>query len=283
MKAKPICRSSAVSLAGATLLLPLVALVGCAGGSKGDPDNRGDFKVVSISTGTGAVYPYRIRTVDSFGNPTTNVVNIESTATLHANVNGNNGVLPVATLATSALLPDGNPGNHFLHFTFSHKLDVDSILSNLLANQGNSGLTGALNILAYDPATETSTTLTGRGFVNGYTYYNVAGTLQKVKAVEEDGTNIRVLDSRAAGFPAYAGAADLVGKKAFVFIADTDSDLATVETFPSNRLLRLIVTNAVRDSENHILTQEVSTATTVGPDTLAPEVLGFLSTAPQIL
>ncbi|MCC7062957.1 MAG: hypothetical protein IT456_09150 [Planctomycetes bacterium] len=282
MKAKPICRSSAVSLAGATLLLPLVALVGCAGGSKGDPDNRGDFKVVSISTGTGAVYPYRIRTVDSFGNPTTNVVNIESTATLHANVNGNNGVLPVATLATSALLPDGNPGNHFLHFTFSHKLDVDSILSNLLANQGNSGLTGALNILAYDPATETSTTLTGRGFVNGYTYYNVAGTLQKVKAVEEDGTNIRVLDSRAAGFPAYAGAADLVGKKAFVFIADTDSDLATVETFPSNRLLRLIVTNAVRDSENHILTQEVSTATTVGPDTLAPEVLGFLSTAPQI-
>jgi len=279
MKAIPILRSPATSLA--ILFLPTLAVIGCTGGAKGDPDNRGDFKVVSISTGTGAVYPYRIRTVDSFGNPTTSVVNIESLATLHANVNGNNGVLPVATFGTTALLPDGNPGNQFLHFTFSHKLDVDSILSSLLANQGNSGLTGALSILAYDPATETSTTVVGRGFVNGFTYYNVGGVLQKVKAVEEDGSNIRIVDARANGFPSYAGAADLVGKKVFTFIPDVDNDLTTLETFPSNRLLRIVATNAVRDSENDILDQEVSTATTVGPDTLPPQVLGYL-TIPQI-
>lgn len=255
--------------------------MGCTGGAKGDPDNRGDFKVVSISTGSGSVYPYRIRVSDQFGNPTTTVVNIESIDTLKDNVSGANGVLPVATLPTSAVLPNGDPGNHFLHFTFSHKLDVDSILSNLLADQTNSGLTGALTILAYDPATETTTPVQGRGFVNGFTYYNVAGVLTKVKAVEANGNNVSIVDARAAGFPSYAGAADLVSTKSFVFIADTNNDLTDNQMFPSNRLLRIAVTNAVRDSENDILEQEVGTATTVGPDTNPPQVLGFTS-APRI-
>lgn len=281
MNANPSSRLAVRSFAGLALVAPAMVLAGCAGGTKGDPDNRGDFKVVSISTGSGAVYPYRIRAADSFGNPTSTVLNIESIDTLKQNVSGSNGVLPVATLPTAAVLPDGGPGNQFLHFTFSHKLDVDSILSNLLANQGNSGLTGALNVLAYDPATETSTTVVGRGFVNGFTYFNVGGSLQKIKAVEADGNNIRVLDSRAAGFPSYAGAADLVGTKAFTFIPDADGDLTTIEMFPSNRLLRLVVTNAVRDTENDILDQEVSTATTVGADTNPPQVLGYQS-IPQI-
>ena len=288
MKANPMHPPRLLARAGSALSLPLAAVVGamvagCAGGSAGDPDNRGQFKVVSISTGAGSVYPYRIRTVDSFGNPTTTVVNIESAATLKQLVNGNNGVLPVATLPTTAVLPDGNPGNHFLHFTFSHKLDADSIISSLLADQGSSGLTGALSILAYDPSTETSITLQGRGFVNGFTYYNEAGALVKREAVRANTTtnSIDIVDSRANGFPIYAGSADLAGRKSFVFVADSDNNLATVETFPANRLLRIVVTNAVRDSENDILEQEVGVATTVGPDTAPPQVLGYLTT-PQI-
>ncbi len=286
MKANPSLHRSRPSLAGTVASLPLFAVAGlmfagCTGGSKGDPDNRGDFKVVSISTGSGSVYPYRIRTTDSFGNPTSTVVNIESEATLKQFVNGNNGVLPVATLPTTAVLPDGNPGNHFLHFTFSHKLSVGSILSNLLADQANSGLTGALTILAYDPSTETSITVRGRGFVNGYTYFNEGGALVLRKAVEADGNTIRILDSRANGFPSFAGAADLVTTKSFTFVADTDTDLTTNEIFPNNRLLRVLVTNAVRDSENDILEQEIGVATTVGSDPNPPQVLGFLST-PQI-
>jgi len=270
------------SVPWSVLALSALALTGCSGGTKGDPDNRGDFKVVSISTGTGSVYPYRIRIPDMFGNPTSTVVNIESDATLKANVKGNNEVLPVATLPTTAVLPDGNPGNHFLNFTFSHKLRIDSILSPLLADQGNSGLTGSLSILAYDPVTETSTTLRGRGFVNGFTYYNVGGTLQLVQAVEADeNTGVRILDARAAGFPNFPGAADLVTRKSFVFVADDDSDLTQLDLFPADRLLRIVVTNAVRDSENDILEQEIGVATTVGPDTVAPEVLGYTS-IPQI-
>ena len=287
MKSNPMHRPTLLSLAGSVVSLPLLAVaglvaVGCTGGVKGDPDNRGDFKVVSISTGSGSVYPYRIRATDSFGNPTSTVLNIESAATLRQFVNGNNGVLPVATLPTAAVLPDGNPGSHFLHFTFSHKLDIDSILSNLLADQANSGLFGSLSILAYDPSTETSIAVRGRGFVNGYTYYNEGGVLRRVLAVEADGTGTRVVDARAAGFPNYAGSADLVSRKSFVFIADTDDNLATAEIFPNNRLLRLVVTNAVRDSENDILEQEVGVATTVGSDPNPPQVLGYLST-PQIL
>ncbi|MBK8096433.1 MAG: hypothetical protein IPK26_04955 [Planctomycetes bacterium] len=254
----------------------------CSGGSKGDPDNRGDFQVVSIGTGSGAIYPYRIRRVDSFGNPTSAVLNIESDAILRANVNGNNGVLPVATFNTAALLPDGAPGNHFMHFEFSHKLDVESILSGDLGNQTNSGMTGALVVLEYDQTTESTRTAPGRGFVNGYTYFNEGGTLRLVKAVEAAGDNVRILDVRANGFPQYAGAAALVDNKSFVFVADADGDLATAETFRADRLLRIVVTNAVKDSENDILDQELCTATTVGDDPSPPQVLGYTTSAPEI-
>ena len=230
MKANPSHRSRSASPAARTLsALAVVGMLaishGCSGGTKGDPDNRGAFLVTGISTGSGSVYPYRIRTTDSFGNPTSTVVNIESEATLKQFVNGSNGVLPVATLPLTPVLPDGSAGNQFLHFTFSHKLDVDSILSNLLADQANSGLGGQLTILAYNPSTEQQITVQGRGFVNGTTYYNEAGTLRKVQAVVADGNDISVVDPRAAGFPSYPGAADLVSTKSFTFVADSDSTI----------------------------------------------------------
>jgi hypothetical protein len=287
MKANPklVGPSSPV---GPTVPLSMLAaagllLAGCTGGGAGDPDNRGDFKVNSISTGSGAVYPYRVRQLTSTGVPTSTVVNIESEAILRANVNSSNGVLPVATLPTTTVLPDGNAGNHFLHFAFSHKLQVDSILSNLLSDQSSSGLRGSLLLLAYDPSTETTVTIPGRGFVNGFTYFNEGGVLRQVRAVEANGALVTILDPRAAGFPNYPGAADLVTNKSFTFVADTDNNLQTLEQFPANRVLRLVVTNAVRDSENDILEQEISTATTVGPDTGPPEILGYTTVAPQIL
>ena len=278
--ASPVARTLS-TFAAAGLIAFAMGASGCSGGTKGDPENRGAFLVTGISTGSGSVYPYRIRTTDSFGNPTSTVVNIESETTLKDYVSGSNGVLPVATLPTTAVLPNGDPGNHFLHFTFSHKIDVDSILSDLLADQSNSGLSGALNVLAYDPGTETTTTIPGRGFVNGFTYFNEGGTLVKVKAVEASGNDVAILDTRADGFPSYPGAADLVSNKSFTFVADTNDNLLSLETFPTGMLLRIVVTNAVRDSENDILEQEVGSATTVGPDPDPPQVLRYLTT-PEI-
>ncbi|MCR9243457.1 MAG: hypothetical protein NXI31_00390 [bacterium] len=281
MNAEPSVRSVGPRLLVPPVSLALLAFAGCAGGSGGDPDNRGDFKVVAISTGTGAVYPYRIRELDPFGTPSARVINIESDETLRRNANGSNGVLPVATLSSVAELPDGSPGNQFLHFRFSHKLNVESILSGRLADEGNSGLSGALSIVAYDPATETSITVKGRGFVNGYTWFNEGGQLRKVQAVTAGGNGVEILDARANGFPSFAGAADLVDRKSFTFVADSDGDLSSFNTFPTGRLLRLVVTNAVLDTEGDVLEQEVATATTVGADGDPPQVLGF-STTPQI-
>lgn len=264
--------------AGCALIVGALFLAaGCTGGVKGDRDNRGTFKVNRISTGQGQVFPYRIRQVDSFGNPTSTVLNIENIDTLKTNATGNNGVLPVATLPTTATLPDGNAGNHFLHFEFSNKLAIDSILSSALANQTNSGLTTAVSVLAYNPITEQTTTLEGRGFVAGFTYYNVGGQLELVQAFEAAGDRINVTDARAAGFPDYPGAASLATEKSFVFVADTNDDLTDNETFPNNVLIRLVVSNSVRNTEGNVLESEVCTATTVGVDPNPPEVLGFTS------
>lgn len=263
------------------LALLAVAFAGCSGGSSGDPENRGPFRLNLVSTGQGQIFPYRILELDPVtGLPSSRAINIESNETLQANANANNGVLPVATLPQVAELPNGDAGNQFLLFKFSHKLQIESILSPVLANsQTNSGLTTALRVLAYDPATENTTVVRGRGFVGGYTYYNESGNLNLVQAVRSDGDTVVVDDARALGFPSgFTGDVDLVDPKSFVFIADTDNDLTTLETFDpqsQNILIRIEVANTVRDSEGHILEEEVCTATTVGNDPNPADVLGW--------
>ncbi|MFO1052354.1 MAG: Ig-like domain-containing protein [Planctomycetota bacterium] len=278
---------SGPALVSGLLATALIGLTGCGGGSKGDPDNRGEFKVNLISTGQGQIYPYRIREVDSQGSPTNQITNIESLDVLKANSNANNRVLPVATLPDSALLPDGTPGNQFIWMRFSHKLDVDSILSDTLANAAtNSGLTTAISVLDYRQTTEQSLTLKGRGFVGGYTYVNRNGVMVKVQAVAVDDAGVvRVLDPIGNGFPrGFSNDVDLVSPKSFVFVADSDNNLSSFETFDplgTGKLIRLRVSNAVRDSETRFLQHELCTATTVGDDTAPPQVLGY-TRLPQI-
>jgi hypothetical protein len=270
-------RMAACAIAAAAFPALALLLSGCSGGTAGDRANRGPFKVNQISTGLGQVFPYRIRQVDSQGNPTPTIVNIETIDTLKANVNANNGVLPVTALATTATLPNGSPGNQFLVFRFSHKLRIDSILSDQLANQTNSGLTTAVSLVTYNPTTESTSTIPGRGFVGGYTFYNESGELVLREAVRiNSGGNVEIVDARADGFPlGFTGDIDLVEPSSFTFIPDTDNNLTTFETFPTGFLLRLVVTNAVLDSENKVLETEVTTATTVGPDPNPADVLGF--------
>jgi hypothetical protein len=162
-----------------------------------------------------------------------------------------------------------------------HKLLIDSILSNQLAGLSNSGLTTAISLIAYNPATESSSVVQGRGFVGGYTYYNRGGQLVLVQAVKNDNGTVKVLDSEATGFPrGFTGDTDLVEPSAFVFVADSDSNLSTLETFSSTMLMRIIVSNAVRDTDGRVLTQEICTATTVGTDPNPPNVLGFSPARP---
>ncbi len=261
-----------------------LGLSSCGGGGKGDAKNPGPFQVQVISNGFGQVFPYRITELDAFGIPGTKTIDITSKEVLAANMTPTNGVLPPAVFGTTALLPGGNPGNQFLLFKFSHDLDIDSVLSSLVADQQNSGLTGAISILEYDPLTEEQKFIRGRAFVGGYAYLDDLSTpqldlvLTKVAEADGDG-NVSIVDARGAGFPiGFTSDEDLVSSKSFVFVADGDSDMTSFETFPANKVLRIRVTSAVRNYRGKIVSEEVGTATTVGSDNIAPRVLGYLTT-----
>ncbi|MCA8969635.1 MAG: Ig-like domain-containing protein [Planctomycetes bacterium] len=263
-------------------LVPLT-LVSCGGGQAGDPNNRGAFRLALATTGVGQIYPYRIAVADDQGDPTNEILDILEIKDFRDNSTAKNSVLPVATWPTSAQLPGGNPGNQYLLLRFTHDLDATSILSDLPANQGNSGLVGSIQVLEYDPLTETQRYVTGRAFVGGYTYYDDPATpnldLKLTKAVEADKDgNVTVVDSRANGFPlGFTHDEDLVAANSFVFVPDATAGLTSFETFPAGKVVRVIATNAVRDYRKKSLVEEICTATVVGPDTIAPEILGYSS------
>ena len=57
----------------------------------------------------------------------------------------------------------------------------------------------------------------GRAFVGGFTYVNRNGRLELVRAVEESGGGVAVLDPVGGGFPrGFSNDTDLVSPKAFV-------------------------------------------------------------------
>ncbi|MHC5062477.1 MAG: Ig-like domain-containing protein [Planctomycetota bacterium] len=281
-------------LLGIPLFAALIATNSCSGGGSGSSTgNKGEFNVSLISTGQGQIYPYRIRTTDSLGVPTPNIVNIESIDTLKMFASSSNGVLPVAVFPTTPTLPDGSPGNQFILTRFSNNVLVESILSDSLFNAStNSGLTTAVSLLNYDPGTETQTVIRGRGFVNGFTFINVGGVLQRIRALRAmPNGSVQYLHPVAAGFPgatdaalgllppAFNGVSDLVAPNSFTFVADTNDDLSGApERFDpagQNLLLRIEVNNGVRNTDGKILEQNLCTATTVGADPNPPDVFGF--------
>jgi DNA-binding beta-propeller fold protein YncE len=235
------------------------------------------FEVDRISDGTGTIYPYRIRQVDAFGNPTNVVIDIRSRQDLLANATPQNPVLPVSALLRTATLPNGAPGNQFVHVRFTADLELASVLSGLPANQANSFLTGAVAILVEDPRTGAAAMARGQAFVGGMTWFDDPATPwldpKLVQAVARSGNSVVVLDPRANGFPrGFAGDVDLVAEHSLVLVADADGDLSTFETFPSSGTIRIVATNAIRQNGGGALSLEVCTATTVGVDTNAPRL-----------
>ncbi len=95
---------SGPALVSGLLATALIGLTGCGGGSKGDPDNRGEFKVNLISTGQGQIYPYRIREVDSQGSPTNQITNPEVIAT-SAHVSPSSATVLAATWPSIVVVP----------------------------------------------------------------------------------------------------------------------------------------------------------------------------------
>ena len=97
--------------------------------------------------------------------------------------------------------------------------------------------------------------------------------------VDGDGTDDFAEGSQPGlGFPGteqtvpFSGAATLVDPQLFLFVADSDGDLATHETFPTGVQIRMQMTEGVKAINGKNLEDQAVASATVGPDDVSPEV-----------
>lgn len=263
-----------------TVFLPACGDLNSGRGS--DSGSASVLRLKDVSNGFGQLIPHTVQQLDFAGNPTQQVVSILSQQDIVDYVNAGNPILPVPLFNSAAVLPSGAVGNHFLLARFTRDLDLDTIFDPSPGSMANAGLTGAVSVVAIDPVTGTALPVQGRAFVDGRTLGDgLTGNpprrpMQTWVAMDEFGNTI-VVDPKGQGFPGtdsfFVGAAQLVKSTSFVFIADSDSNLATYETFPVGYEIRLRFTTAVRADNGKALNQQVLACSTVGPDLLSPEVV----------
>jgi hypothetical protein len=267
----------------------------CGGGSSSDGGgSAAQMDVVEASHGFGQLLPHQIFKVDGNGFPSGELIPIRTEQDLIANVTLDNPVLSVASWPQGSTLPNGAPGNHFIYVRFSQPIEVNSVMDSSPTAQGNSNLRGTITVVAQNVTTGSVTPLRGRAFIGGQTYAGVpsgsppALELQKWIDVDALGKPI-ALDVNGSfpglGFPGtesaigFSGSQDLARPETFVFVADTDGDMTTHERFPTGAQIKLKVTTSVRAQNGSPLVRQAATSSTVGMDSLAPEV----ATAPPPL
>jgi hypothetical protein len=268
-------------------LASLVMSCGSGGGGSGLAGAAGKMDLVAVSNGFGTLVPHQAFRPDAQGNPTAEVVAIRSVTDLIANVLPSNPILPSTEWPTSAALPNGDPGNHFICAQFTQPLDIERVLDATPSGQANSGLTGTISVLALDPATGTAVPVQGRAFIGGVTFAGsdpeIPGRLAQQRWVRAGPGGNPVAAKVAGAFPgrgfpgtesvlAFEGARSLTDPSTFVFVADTDGDLSTHETFPAGRQIKLRASLAVTSKAGRNLVQQVLASCTVGSDSTAPEV-----------
>ncbi|MAF66598.1 MAG: hypothetical protein CMJ84_13190 [Planctomycetes bacterium] len=263
--------------------LGVAFLTGCTGGgASGGGGNQMD--IVRVSNGFGELLPHK--TFRMAGNVATDeVIALRSQQDLVDNLRFSNPVHAPAVFSDAAIVPGGAAGNHFLYITFTKPIGIDSVLTDLPSAQADNSLTGAITVYARDPVLGTVTPVKGRAFVNGSTY---AGTpqgdplstpLQTWVQLEDGQPTAMPVDGAFPGFGfpgttgGFAGMQDLITPEAFVFVADTDGDLSTFETFPSGVQLAMQITTAVRSAGDRALVRSGLASTTVGADTMLPEII----------
>jgi len=231
----------------------------------------------SVTNGFGdPILPHRIRRPDAAGLPTAQIVEIRDLTTLVNNLpSATNPVLPGARWPAAAVLPNNLPGNHYVLIEFGPNF-IPSETSILNAGAA-SGLTGALTVSALDPTTGVEQPIKGRMFVNGRTAEGgaILTWLSKGPAAASTLSDTRKAQVQA-GFPGiastFSGSKDLVSPRAVVFIPDADDDLSTFEAFPANRNIRVSVGVGVKSKSGAFWPAEAVGVSTVGADTIAPEV-----------
>jgi YVTN family beta-propeller protein len=262
------------------LMAALLLLGACDSGGGGGSE---PMELVEVSHGFGLLVPHQVFRADSDGNPTNEVVAIRTLDDLVSNVTLANPVLPVTEWPAQSVLPNGEAGNHYVYAQFTQTIEVDTVLSPSPNAQASFGLAGAINVVAVDPQSGLTSPVPGRGFIGGRTYASASGgglELQQWVVLDDAGNAVAADVGGAfpgAGFPgtgsvSFAGADKLLAETTFVFVADSDGDLTTLETFPPNRQIQLRATSSVLSTAGKGLETPVLGGSTVGLDSLAPEV-----------
>ncbi|MBK7643826.1 MAG: YncE family protein [Planctomycetes bacterium] len=263
------------------------------GGGSTSGGSSASMDLNQVSSGFNQLLPHQALRLDANGNPTQQLISIRTDADLLANVTSTNPILPVPQYPTSAILPSGDVGNHFVFAEFTSDIDIASVLDASPGAQANGNLTGTVTLVALDPTTGAITPVQARAFINGYTFGNSVipdsnppalpfeqwATLDPDDQSATFGRPIAVaVDGQfpGANFPGvahdFAGADKLFSPRTIVFVADTNGDLTDNETFPANRELRLRITTAVRNMKGAFMKRQATVTFTVGADVLRPEV-----------
>ncbi|MCK6446866.1 MAG: beta-propeller fold lactonase family protein [Planctomycetes bacterium] len=236
-----------------------------------------------ISNGFGLMVPHQAFRVKN-GVITQEVVLIRSEKDLLANVTASNPILPTTEWPTTATLPNGDAGNHFVYAEFNREIDVGSVMTPSVAAGVNSQLTGAIYVIEIDPASGASVPVKGRAFVGGKTYAGtpVNGEYELQTWIQNQGGKPVAVDVDGAtpglGFPGTESAVGFTGSnvlsspKTFTFVVDSDGDLTTHETFTPNRQIRIVATTSVFGKGSVPLVRQAVGSTTVGADSLPIEV-----------
>ncbi|KAA3608095.1 MAG: hypothetical protein DWQ01_13550 [Planctomycetota bacterium] len=287
------------------LLGPILALassaglLGCFNSDQGQSPLESDknatgatLRIEEVTNGFGRLLPHVVHAVDPITGAISpsQLVEIRSFDDLLNNPPSDlNPVLPPATWPTTAINPGQATANHFVAVRFSRTLRVTSVLDPTAGGLANNGLTGSVTVVAYDPATGFSEPVKGRGFINGFTYFGNPPRKERwVASRGRDGVNVLNVKRSGAtetpgiGYPgtndlvggvvdgSFVGAGNLVSPVTFVFVVDEDDDLSTYETFPADRVIRIVINESVRDKDGRSLDDPGVATSSVGNDAVAP-------------
>jgi len=245
------------------------------------------MRLLEVSHGFGLLLPHQAFQLDAVGLPTSNIVPLRTLEELNANVSITNSILPTTQWPTTTILPDGTAGNHYVYAEFNSPIDIESVLNGSPGAVANSNLSGTITVQATDPVTQQTKSVRGRVFIDGYTYAGVpSGTpplLEWQKWIDVDalGKPVALPVGGAVpgvGFPgtesigSFPGSSKLISPNTLVFVRDEDGDLTTYETFPAGQQISIRITNGVRAVSGKALLDAGLAASTVGPDTINPEV-----------
>jgi len=275
---RPIARTLATGLA----ITALVA--GCGGGKASQDGVSGSgalLRLNEVGNGFGPLLPHRVPQLDSTGAPTGQIIAIRTMEDIVDNVTRSNPILPTPFFEPTATLPNGEPGNHYIYANFTQVIDPESVVN---PSPSSPTLSGAVGVTTLNPFSGASLPASGRVFIGGKTLVGPATgnppQLNLVPWVEEDPANpgfLLALVPEANGFPGVnsfvPNAADLVSDKTIVFVADDDNDLNSFNTFPANVQIRFSASKALLATNGRTLSDPVLASSTVGSDTLAPEVI----------